>query len=201
MRRSLFSKSVLTVICAFVALFARAQSLTVDAPNVVSAGEVFQIVYTVNADVDNFNPPTLSGLTLLAGPTSSRMQSYSNVNGKSSSSLELSYTLVVRAASAGKAKIGQASVQVNGKTISCSALDIDVVASGNASGGNQSSSHGNQSQNNDSYQSQSRFSDGTISDSDAFLSLNLSRTSVVKGEPIVATLKLYVKNVKQIIIF
>lgn len=195
MRRSLFSKSVLTVICAFVALFARAQSLTVDAPNVVSAGEVFQIVYTVNADVDNFNPPTLSGLTLLAGPTSSRMQSYSNVNGKSSSSLELSYTLVVRAASAGKAKIGQASVQVNGKTISCMALDIDVVAGGNQSGGNQSSHQNSQSQDNDPYQSQNRSSNGTISDTDAFLSLNLSRTSVVKGEPIVATLKLYVKNV------
>ena len=196
MRRSLFSKSVLTVICAFVALFAQAQSFTVDAPNVVSAGEVFQIVYTVNADVDSFNPPALSGLTLLAGPTSSRMQSYSNVNGKSSSSLEVSYTLVVRSSSEGKAKVGQASVQVNGKTISCRALDIDVVASANQSGGNQSTGQsGRQSQDNDSYQSQNRSSNGTISDTDAFLSLNLSRTSVVKGEPIVATLKLYIKNV------
>ncbi len=192
MRRSLISKSALSLIFVFAALFAKAQSFTVDAPNVVGAGEVFQIVYTVNADVDNFNPPALSGLTLLAGPTSSRMQSYSNVNGKASSSLELSYTLVVRASSEGKAKVGPASVQVNGKTISCRALDIDVVASGSQTSGNQSSDESDT----DSYrQSQNHSSNGAISESDAFMSLNFSRTSVVKGEPVVAILKLYVKNV------
>ncbi len=191
-KRSLL-KFVVLAVCLFSSIGVWGQSFSVDAPNVVGVGEVFQIVYTADADVDEFVKPSLSGLTLLAGPTPSRMQSYSSINGKTSSSLQISYTIVVRATAAGKAKVSPASVKINGRTLSSRALDIDVVADGSSAAASQPSSS---SQSQHSQQSESSSSStGQISSSDAFLNLAISRGSVVKGEPVVVTLKLYVKNV------
>ena len=60
----------------FLALFtitAHAQNFSVDAPNVVEKDEIFRIVYTADAEVEEFTAPELSGLELLAGPMPSRI--------------------------------------------------------------------------------------------------------------------------------
>ena len=58
-----------------------AQNFSVDAPNVVEKDEIFRIVYTCDAEVDEFIAPSLTGLELLAGPMPSRMSSTNIVNG------------------------------------------------------------------------------------------------------------------------
>ncbi|MCQ2147839.1 MAG: BatD family protein, partial [Bacteroidales bacterium] len=82
--------------------------------------------------------------------------------------------------------IPAATAVVKGKTISSPSQKIDVVSGGGSSSSSSSgsSSSGRQSQSESS-------SSGEISSNDLFLRLTLSKTNVVVGEPITATLKLY----------
>ena len=73
-----------------------AQNFSVDAPNVVEKDEIFRIVYTCDAEVDEFIAPSLTGLELLAGPMPSRMSSTNIVNGVRTDILEINYTIMVR---------------------------------------------------------------------------------------------------------
>lgn len=169
-----------------------AQSFTVNAPNVVEKGEIFRVVYTANADIESFNTPTFTGLDLLAGPTLSRRSSTQFINGKRTDSYEVSYTLMLRATVTGTAKVSAASAVIGGKTYTTKAVDIDVVENNISSSSAQT--HSGSVTGNASGQNQgSRSSRGEISSDDIFLRLSFSKTKVVKGEPIVATLKLYTK--------
>ncbi len=171
------------------ALGAYAQSFTVSAPNVVEKNEIFRVVYTANANIESFNTPSFTGLDLLAGPTPSSMTSTQIINGKRTDSYEVSYTLIMRATATGIATVSAASAVIDGKTYTAKALEIDVVENnipsstqthqGNVTGKAQSSS--------------SQSSRGEISSDDIFLRLSFSKTKVVKGEPIIATLKLYTR--------
>ena len=193
-------RSVLKRVLLFILLFMGglsvfAQSFTVNAPSVVEKGEIFKVVYTADADIESFNTPTFTGLDLLAGPTSSRMSSTQIINGKRTDSYEVSYTLILRATENGVAKISAASAVINGKTYTTKGVDIDVVGtniSNSATQTQQGVASSGQSQNNAAANS-SRSSRGEISSEDIFLNLTFSKTKVVKGEPIVATLKLYTK--------
>ncbi len=171
-----------------------AQSFTVSAPNVVEKDEIFKVVYTANADIEGFTTPTFTGLDLLAGPTSSRMTSTQIINGKRTDSYEVSYTLILRATATGVAKISPASAVINGKTYTAKGVDIEVVATNVSSSSSQTQqgvASGGYSQSADA--AASRSSRGEISSEDVFLRLSFSKSRVVKGEPIVATLKLYTK--------
>ncbi len=171
-----------------------AQSFTVSAPNVVEKDEIFKVVYTANADIEGFTTPTFTGLDLLAGPTSSRMTSTQIINGKRTDSYEVSYTLILRATATGVAKISAASAVINGKTYTTKGVDIEVVATNVSSSSSQTQqgvASGGYSQSADA--AASRSSRGEISSEDIFLRLSFSKSRVVKGEPIVATLKLYTK--------
>ena len=194
MMLNILKRTILSALLLMTGAVAFAQSFTVNAPNVVEKGEIFRVVYTADADIESFTTPTFTGLDLLAGPTSSRMSSTQIINGKRTDTYEVSYTLILRATETGVAKISGASAIINGKEYSTKGVDIEVVATnistpstqtqqGVASGQSQSSSSA----------SSSRGSRGEISSEDIFLRLSFSKTKVVKGEPIVATLKLYTK--------
>ncbi len=181
---------ILALLCGNLAF---AQSFTVSAPNVVEINEIFKVVYTADADVESFTAPTVTGMDLLAGPTTSRMSSTQIVNGKRTDSYQVSYTLVLRATSKGIARLSEASATINGKSYKANGVEIEVVE--NNIGSSSANSHpgaaaaGSQS----GGTTQNRGSNGTISSEDIFLTLTFSKTNVVKGEPIVATLKLYTK--------
>jgi hypothetical protein len=76
---------------------------------------------------------------------------------------------------------------VKGQDIYSQPTTIEVVASGSSS----SSSSGSQSSSQGSSQSARQSQSGVVQDDDIFLVLNLSRSDVVVGEPITATIKLY----------
>ncbi len=187
-------RAMLSMLALMAGIVSFAQSFTVSAPNVVEKDEIFKVVYTANADIENFTTPTFIGLDLLAGPTSSRMSSTQIINGKRTDSYEVSYTLILRATTTGVAKISAASAEINGKTYTTKGVDIEVVAT-NVSNSSTQTQQGVASggQNQAASQGASRSSRGEISSEDIFLRLSFSKSKVVKGEPIVATLKLYTK--------
>lgn len=172
------------VFLALSTITAYAQNFTVDAPNVVEKDEIFRIVYTADAEVEEFTAPELSGLELLAGPMPSRMSSTNIVNGVRTDVFEINYTIMVRARQTGVATVSPASVTIDGKQYTSKALSIEVVA-GNSSGGSGGNGNGAQESN--------APENGEVSSEDIFLKLSFSKTRVVRGEPIVATLKLYTR--------
>ncbi|MCF0166093.1 MAG: protein BatD [Bacteroidales bacterium] len=179
-------KRIGSLIIAFAAslllpLNAAAQGLRVEAPTVVSLDEAFNVQYIASGKVKEFFKPEFEDFHVLAGPTSSTMNSIQFVNGKRSQTYEVTYTYVLQAKSTGKFTIPSASADVAGKVQSSGTRSIEVVASGQQP---QSSPSQESSSGGSSY----------ASAGELMLKLQLSKTSVVKGEPIIATLKLYARN-------
>ena len=188
---SYLKRAVLAALFMMAGIVSFAQSFTVSAPNVVEKGEMFRVVFVADADIEDFTMPTFTGLDLLAGPTSSRRSSTQIINGKRTDSYEVSYTLIMRATATGVAKISEASAVLKGKTYTTKGVEIEVVET-NISNSSTQTQQGVASGGQSAAQSQaSRNSRGEFSSEDIFLNLSFSKTKVVKGEPIVATLKLY----------
>ena len=179
-------KIFLTVLSVFAAFAAFAQtSIKVEAPNVVAADEQFNVTFIIEGE----NSPTdfaweSSGdFQIQWGPQQGKSTSIQIINGQRSKTVQSTYTYVLKAVKAGRFTLPSATAKVKGKTISSGAASIEVVAAG-ASSSSQSASKS-------SGQSITRQQGTSVQDSDIFLALTLDRTSVVVGEPIIATLKLY----------
>ena len=164
-------------------------TFTVDAPRVVGQDEIFRVVFTANGEIENFTNPQVTGAEILAGPSPSRMQSTQIINGQRTERLEISYTFIMRPTGEGVAKIGAATATVGGKNYTTNELSIEVVK-GEAQQSGQQQQQGVAGGN---AQSAQRSSTGEVSSKDVFLKLSFSKTKVVKGEPIIATLKLYTR--------
>lgn len=158
-----------------------------DAPKVAAQDEVFRVVFTADGEISDFSAPRFTGLEVLAGPSPSTMTSTQIINGKRTDAIEVSYTYVVRPTATGKATITPASAVINGKSYTTRTIEIDVIQGGGGQqqGGRQSSQGG--------AGTQGRQSTGEVSSDDIFLRLTFSKNKVVKGEPILATLKLYTR--------
>ncbi len=190
MTRMKYIKKIVFAMLLFVSSAAVAQNtFIVDAPRVVEQSEVFRVVFTADGEISNFTKPVFTGLEVLAGPSPSRMSSTQIINGKRTDNIEISYTFIVRPTQSGKAKISGASATIDGKVYTTKEFSIDVVESESAAASGDNSQNGTQTQ----QQSNRQRSVGDISSEDVFLRLSFSKTNVVKGEPIVATLKLYTR--------
>ncbi len=185
-----YLKKVFLVLLLLAGYTAVAQNtFTVDAPRVVGQDEIFRVVYTADGEITEFTNPIVTGAEILAGPSPSRMQSTQIINGKRTESLTISYTFILRPTAAGIAKISPASASIGGKVYTTREISIEVVK-GDAG------QNGSQQQNGavtGNAQSGNRSSAGEVSAKDVFLKLSFSKTKVVKGEPIIATLKLYTR--------
>lgn len=182
-------KLLLTAIAALYAFIAFGQAdIKVEAPNVVAADEQFNVTFIIEGEDNPTDFQWSSGgdFQVLWGPQSGRSTSIQVINGKRTKSVQTTYTYVLRPRASGKFSIPQASAKVKGKQITSPAVSIQVAAAGAASSSSSSQAQSSQQ----SGQSQQARSAG-IQDSDIFLKMDLSRTKVVVGEPIIATLKLY----------
>ena len=180
-------KIFLTLLSALTAFVAFAQtSIKVEAPNVVATDEQFNVTFIIEGE----NSPTDFAWTssddfqIQWGPQQGKSTSIQIVNGQRSKSVQNTYTYVLRPVKAGRFTLPVATAKVKGKTISSETATVEVVAAGTSSG-NQSAARPSGGQ------SYPRQQTAAVQDSDIFLSLTLDRTSVVVGEPIIATLKLY----------
>lgn len=179
-------KLLLTIVSVSIAVAAFAQTrIRVEAPNVVAADEQFNVTFIIEGE-DNptdFQWSPGSDFQVLWGPQSGRSTSVQIMNGKRTKSVQSTYTYVLRPSGTGKFTLDPATAKVKGKEISSEPYAIQVAASGAAS-----SSHQSQQPSGQTTQRQQNVG---VQDGDIFLKLDLSRSKVVVGEPIIATLKLY----------
>lgn len=169
----------------FGTLFARAQDVVVDVnyPTVVSVGQRFNIVWTVNASNGNFIPPAITDFQTLAGPQTSFSSSTQIVNGSRTQTIRNSYTYTLQATKEGTFEIPAARYEIKKESYSSKPITIEVTAASTSSPvtNNTTSSHSNSSS----------ASTTNVSSDRIFLDLSVNKREVYVGEPIVATAKIY----------
>lgn len=178
------------MLLAFIAVISFAQtSIKVQTHNVVAADEQFNVTFIIEGEdkSSDFAWEPGEDFQLLWGPQQGRSTSVQIINGKTTKSVQTTYSYVLRPVKTGKFTLARASAKVKGQDIYSQPTTIEVVASGSSS----SSSSGGQSSSQGSSQSARQSQSGVVQDDDIFLVLNLSRSDVVVGEPITATIKLY----------
>lgn len=187
---SFIKKLVLSSALVLAGLAAFAQNrIKVDAPNMVSADEQFNVTFIIEGDErpSSFNWEVGSDFSLVWGPQKGESTSISIINGKRTKSSQYTFTYIVSPKATGHFELSAASAKIKGETVYSSTFPIEVLA-GSSSSSSQSSSSSSQS---GSSSSSSRVSASTVSSDDIFLKFSLSKTSAVIGEPITAELKLY----------
>lgn len=163
--------------------------IRVEAPDVVAVNEQFNVTFIIEGEKSPSDFQWSSGddFQLVWGPQKGSSSSIQIINGKRSSSHQTTFTYILIPKATGTFQLPAATALLSGDRISSTLASIQVVSDGasssqssgqnggKSSGGGQTSSTGS----------------GEISSNDLFMRLSLSRTEVVIGEPITATLKIY----------
>ena len=184
---------IIALLAASTAAFAQS-SIKVQVPNVVAVDEQFNISFIVEGEnaPSDFSWSQGDDFQLVWGPQKGTSTSITIVNGKRTRSSQHTYTYILIPLKAGTFTLPTATATVKGEQIQSGRTTVEVVSGGASGGGAQSgggsSSGSGSAQGGGSAQSSST---GEIARDDLFLRLSLSRTNVVVGEPITATLKLY----------
>ncbi len=163
--------------------------IRVEAPDVVAVNEQFNVTFIIEGEKSPSDFQWSSGddFQLVWGLQKGSSSSIQIINGKRSSSHQTTFTYILIPKATGTFQLPVATALLSGDRISSTQASIQVVSDGasssqssgqnggKSSGGGQTSSTGS----------------GEISSNDLFMRLSLSRTEVVIGEPITATLKIY----------
>lgn len=176
---------LLTAFMFMSAMMAFAQSaIQVQMHNVVAADEQFNVTFIIEGEdkPSDFTWTPGDDFQLLWGPQQGRSTSVQMINGKTTKSVQTTYSYVLRPVKPGKFTIARASAKVKGKEIFSEPVAVEVVASGSSSSGTQRSG---------SSQAERPSQGGVVQDDDLFLTMELNRSNVVVGEPVTATIKLY----------
>lgn len=160
-------------------------SFNASAPNVVETSQQFRLIYTVNAQAENFLAPDISDFTILAGPSTSTSSNVSIINGKVTQSFELKYTYIIEAVKEGTFTIPSAAVIVDGKKYTSNKVEIEVIE-----GTSSQNRSGTRPQNN---QQQHTTNADQIKNSDLYISIIVNKQNVHREEHLIATIKLYSK--------
>lgn len=177
--------TVMSLLFAVATAFAQTE-IKVQTHNVVAADEQFNVTFVIEGEGNpsGFTWTPGEDFNVLWGPQQGRSTSVQIVNGKTTKSVQTTYTYVLRPLKAGTFTLAQASAKIKGKDIHSQPVSIEVVAAGSSGSSQQSSSSAKP-------QTQQRQSVGQVSDEDIFLRMSLSRNNLVVGEPVTATIKLY----------
>ncbi len=90
--------------------------------NKLGLNERLRVDFVMNQDGDNFNPPNFDGFRVVGGPNQAISNSY--FNGKRSYSKTYSYFL--SPLKKGNATIGEATIEIEGKTYKTSAITVNI---------------------------------------------------------------------------
>lgn len=162
----------LSIIFFFISISLQAQTFKAELDkSAVAVGENFTLTYTLAGKGDKFKAPALNDFRLIAGPSTS--QSYTWINGKSSS--KTSYTFILQANKEGAFNIQPAYVELDGKVFASNAVNIRVSGSS----------------------ASAQFNDNTPKNAkneiekNIYIKTGLSKKTVYYGEPFVAIYRLY----------
>ncbi len=159
--------------------------IKVQTHNVVEVDEQFNITFIIEGDAkaSDFSWEPGADFQVLWGPQQGRSTSVQMINGKTTRTVQATYSYVMRSNKAGKFTINKASAKVKGKEIYSKPVSIEVVSSGAKSSQSQAGRGNGASQG-----AGGRSSVTDISNEDLFLTLEMDRTNVVVGEPITASI-------------
>lgn len=151
------------------------EKITASAPSKVIVNKAFN--YTVSAESQgkvSLNPP--EGIRILSGP--SQMVSYqsSNINGKMTTTTQVSYTFLLIASKEGTISLPPAVLRVNKKELKSNPVNIEVIAQGKTESANSRSSTGRDEE-----------------AAPVIVKLIPSRTELYEGEQLVISTKIYVR--------
>jgi len=160
-------------------------SIRVEVHNIVELSERFNVVFVVEGEhsPSDFEWNAGDDFTTVWGPQKGSSTSIRMVNGKTTRSSQTSYTYILQARRTGTFTLPSATATIKGSTITSRPVSIQVVDNGSRPAQSDSQEEDSASQNRSSRQSNS--------EADIFMRLTLSRSSVVVGEPVTATLKIY----------
>jgi len=117
-------KYIFLLIISFQGLFAQVQFEAKVSKNTLGLNERLRIDFTMNADGDNFSPPSFEGFRIVGGPSQQVSQSW--INGRSSFNKSYSYFLLPT--QKGSLTIRQATVEINGQIYKTNPIRINVTA-------------------------------------------------------------------------
>jgi hypothetical protein len=179
-------RALLTIQTVIITLLAFGQDVEfrVSAPSFVAVGEQFRFTYNLNARPQEFNPPSFDNFYVLAGPSISQSSSVEIINGKVTQNYSYVYTYIFEATTEGKFTIEPARVTVNRKEYQSNAVTIEVVK-GNSSQPRAASQQSG---------SQQPATDTESSADEYFVAIELDRQSVFRGQPVLATIKIYTRQ-------
>ena len=160
--------------------FAQNVTFEATAQQNVAVGDQFLVRFTVNAQGDNFRGPEFKDFRILSGPNTSTNSSFSNINGKMSQSLTVTYTYYLRATVEGQFTVGSASIEVNGEKYETKPITVKV-----AKERQRQSTGGSQQQNN--------ATQAELQANDIFLRAVVDNKSPFVGEQVMVTYKIYTK--------
>ncbi|MGM9794868.1 MAG: BatD family protein [Candidatus Aphodosoma sp.] len=175
-------KFILILVCAFASLYIYAADNVQFTANVQSTtvvvGEPFQLQFVVNADGQNLKVAEFKGFEVLAGPYTSTSSSTQFINGKVSSSRQITYTYTISAVKEGKYTINPASITVDKQKYYSNAIDITVIAQDKSKPQGQQGGNSNQN-----YTS--------LSADNLFFRTQLSKVKVMEQEAVCVSYKIY----------
>ena len=179
-----FFAVVVAVLTFFTAFASQEVVFETNAPMIVGVGEPFRVEFDLNAKPDDksFVAPSFEGFSVLAGPSVSHGSSMQIVNGSMTKSFSYSISYVLQASKVGHITIGVATIAVDGKSYSTRKTPIEV---------RQNQSEAAESNQQQEQQSLEQRASQQLAEDDLMLRLSVSRSSVYKGEPVRAVLKLY----------
>ncbi len=179
MRKSTLYLLVIIISVSLSPVSAQDITVKVQYPPVVTAGQQFNITWTVNSGGGEFAAPSFSPFYKLMGPQTSYSSSTQIINGRMTQSASYTYIYFLQAVSEGIFVIPPAIFTHKNKTYSSDSLYIEVA--------------GNGAQQNATSSIQAADQNVETGGKDIFVNLLLSRKEVYLGEPITATVKIFTK--------
>ena len=187
MKRILLILLIFSNVCV---TFAQSVEFKASAPAQVIIGRPFQLSYSVNQRAKDLRAPEFTDFDYVAGPYTSQSSSTSFVNGKRTSSFQMSYTYTLLASKEGSFTIPPATIKVDGEQYTSNGVRITVLPADEPAQTNanrQSHTAGTTA----SQQNESQ----TISSENIFMRTLVSKTKVHEQEAILLTYKLYFAGV------
>jgi|WetSurMetagenome_2_1015567.scaffolds.fasta_scaffold02574_6 hypothetical protein len=158
----------------------QATAIEINAPESVTAGTGFRIVYTVNETSGKFLAPRFDESFSVNGPSISTSHSTQWINGNMSSTSSTTYMFFVVAQKEGTFTIPPAQYAMKNATVSSASLTINVSNSqSSASGGGVSTSSGQRQ---------------SSSGEEVYLRFILSSDQVYVGQPVEVKLKIFTRR-------
>ncbi|MDD3431264.1 MAG: BatD family protein, partial [Bacteroidales bacterium] len=150
------------------------------APSKVILGQQFRLTYTLNAETKDLRIPEITDFDVLMGPTSAFSTRTSTVNGQRTSSVEYSYTYILRPVKVGAFTIPAATATIKKEKRNSNPLTITVLPQDKSTSGA-------------SNQAASSEQTASFNGEQAFIRAIPSKTKVHEQEGLLLTYKLYTR--------